>query len=76
MAFSSVSAPLFVPAFPLYRNNSVLIFLKWVGDPNLKKKEDQSVDVSVLFRRGNKIIMGSREREGHGRKREEREKGA
>ena len=42
----------------------------------LKKKEDQSVDVSVLLRRGNKIIMGSRGREGHGRKREEREKGA
>jgi hypothetical protein len=24
----------------------------------LKKKEDQSVDVSVLLRRGNKILMG------------------
>jgi hypothetical protein len=24
----------------------------------LKKKEDQSVDASVLLRRGNKIIMG------------------
>jgi hypothetical protein len=26
----------------------------------LKKKEDQSVDVSVLLRRRNKIIMGDR----------------
>jgi hypothetical protein len=29
-----------------------------------KKKEDQNVDASVLFRRGNKIIMGGREFEG------------
>jgi hypothetical protein len=27
---------------------------------NLKKKEDQSVDASVLLRRGNKIITGGR----------------
>jgi hypothetical protein len=33
MAFPSVSAPLFVPAFPLDRNNSGLIFLRWVGGP-------------------------------------------
>jgi hypothetical protein len=33
MAFSLVSAPLFVPAFPLGRNNSVLIFLRWVDGP-------------------------------------------
>jgi len=33
MAFPSVSAPLFVPAFPLDRNNSELIFLRWVGGP-------------------------------------------
>jgi hypothetical protein len=31
MAFPSVSAPFSVPAFPLDRNNSVLIFLSWVG---------------------------------------------
>jgi hypothetical protein len=31
MAFPSVSASLFVPAFPLDRSNSVLIFLRWVG---------------------------------------------
>jgi hypothetical protein len=30
MDFSSVSAPLFVPAFPLDRRNSGLIFLRWV----------------------------------------------
>ena len=34
-----------------------------------KKKEDQSVDASVLLRKGNKIIMGSRGLEGLGRKR-------
>ena len=34
----------------------------------LKKKEDQSVDASVLLRRGNKIIMEGRRREGPGRK--------
>ena len=33
----------------------------------LKKKEDQSVDASVLLRRGNKMIMGGRGREGPGR---------
>ena len=35
----------------------------------LKKKEDQSVDASVLLRRGNNIIKGSRHLEGLGRKR-------
>jgi hypothetical protein len=35
----------------------------------LKKKEDQSVDASVLLRRGNRIVMGCREWEGLGRKR-------
>ena len=28
-----------------------------------KKEEDQSVEASVLFRKGNKIIMGGRRRE-------------
>jgi hypothetical protein len=32
-----------------------------------KKKEDQSVDASVLLRRGNKIILGGRGREGLGK---------
>jgi hypothetical protein len=36
----------------------------------LKKKEDQSVDVSVQLRRGNKIIIGSRGWKGLRRKRE------
>jgi hypothetical protein len=35
----------------------------------LKKKEVQRLDVSVLLRRGNKIIKGIRGWEGHGRKR-------
>jgi hypothetical protein len=30
----------------------------------LRKKEEQSVDASVLLRRGTKIIMGGRERKG------------
>jgi hypothetical protein len=29
----------------------------------LKKKEEQSVDASILLKRGNKIITGGRERE-------------
>jgi hypothetical protein len=37
----------------------------------LKRKENQRVDVSVLLRRENKIIKGSREWEGLGRKRRE-----
>ena len=35
----------------------------------LKRKEDQRVDASVLLRRGNKIIKGSRGWEGLWRKR-------
>jgi hypothetical protein len=35
----------------------------------LKKKEEQSVDASILHRRGNKIITGSRGRVGPGRER-------
>lgn len=34
-----------------------------------KEKEEQSVDASVLLRRGNKIITGGRERDGLGRER-------
>jgi hypothetical protein len=34
-----------------------------------KKKEDQSLDASVLLRRGNKITTGGRRREISGRKR-------
>ena len=37
-----------------------------------KKKEDQSVNASVLLRKGNKIITGGRGREGSGRERGER----
>lgn len=33
MAFSPVSVPFFVPAFPLDRNISGLKILKWVGGP-------------------------------------------
>jgi hypothetical protein len=38
---------------------------------NLKKKEDQNVDASVLLRKGNKIIMGGKGKEGLGRERGE-----
>ena len=41
----------------------------------LKRKEDQRVDASVLLRRGNKIIKGSRGWEGLGRKRRGGKKG-
>jgi hypothetical protein len=34
-----------------------------------KKKEDQTVDASILHRRGNKIITGGRGRERPGRER-------
>jgi hypothetical protein len=34
-----------------------------------KKKKDQRVDASVILRRGNKIIKGSKGWEGFGRKR-------
>lgn len=37
----------------------------------LKRKEDQRVDASVLLRRGDKIIKGSRGWKGRGRKRGE-----
>jgi hypothetical protein len=33
-------------------------WIKFTDHMNLKKKEDQSVDSSVLFRSGNKILMG------------------
>jgi hypothetical protein len=33
MAFLSVSAPLFVPAFPFVRRNSGLTFFRWVDGP-------------------------------------------
>jgi hypothetical protein len=39
------------------------------------KKEDQSVEVSMLLRRGNKIIMRGRGKKGSGRERGEGEKG-
>jgi hypothetical protein len=41
----------------------------------LKKKEDRSVDASVLLRRGNKIIMVSKGRDLGGRKEREGKRG-
>jgi hypothetical protein len=35
-----------------------------------KKNNDESVDVSILHRRGNKIVTGGRRREKPGRERE------
>jgi hypothetical protein len=43
--------------------------IKPIDHMKLKKKEDQSVDASVLLRRGNKIIIGGRGKEGRGRER-------
>ena len=37
--------------------------IKPIDHMKLKKKEDQSVDASVLLRRGNKIFMGGKGRE-------------
>ena len=37
--------------------------IQFIDHMKLKKKEDQSVDASVLLRRGNKIITGSRRME-------------
>ena len=45
--------------------------IKFIDHMKFKKKEDQSVDTSVLLRSGNKIIMGGRGEEGHEREREE-----
>jgi hypothetical protein len=39
------------------------------------KKEDQSMDASGLLRRGNKIIIGGRGREGPGKREKEEKKG-
>ena len=43
--------------------------IQFTDHMKLKRKEDQRVDASVLLRRGNKIIKGSRGWEGLGRKR-------
>jgi hypothetical protein len=43
--------------------------IQFMDHMKLKRKEDQRVDASVLLRRGNKIIKGSRGWEGLGRKR-------
>ena len=42
---------------------------------NLKKKEDQTVGATVLLRRGNKLIMGTRRKEGLRGRGREMEKG-
>jgi len=34
--------------------------IKLIGHMKIKKKENQSMDASVLLRRGNKMITGSR----------------
>jgi hypothetical protein len=76
--------PLFVPKFPLDRNNSGYVLTdQWIlgkkyeiptkqltDHMKLKKKEEQSVDASILLRRGNKIITEGRGREELGRKTE------
>jgi hypothetical protein len=52
--------------------------IQFTNHVKLKKKEDQSVDVSVLLRKGDKIIKGGIGWEGLGRKRgggEEKKRG-
>jgi hypothetical protein len=46
--------------------------IKLTDHMNLKRKEDQRVDTSVLLRRGNNIIKGSRGWVAFGKKREGR----
>jgi hypothetical protein len=41
--------------------------IQFTDHMKLKKKEEQSVNASILHRRGNKIIIGGRGREGPGR---------
>jgi hypothetical protein len=50
---------------------SINLSERFIDHMKLKKEEDQSVDVSALLRRGNKIIKGRRGWEGLGRKRGE-----
>ena len=52
-----------------YETKSVEYTIQLTDHMKLKRKEDQKVDVSVLLRRGNKIIKRSRGWEGLGRKR-------
>ena len=46
-----------------------ILKVQFIEHVKLKKKEDQSVDASVLLRRGNKIFTGVTRREGPGRER-------
>ena len=43
--------------------------IQFIDHMKFKKKEDQNVNASVLLRRGNNTIKGSRRWEGLGRKR-------
>ena len=43
--------------------------IKLIDNIKLKRKEDQRVDASVLLRRGNKIVKGSKRWEGLRKKR-------
>jgi hypothetical protein len=63
-------------SYPLPRHTCYVLTDKWIVTQKLntthkliklKKKENQSVDASVLLKRGNKIIMEGRGREGGGR---------
>jgi hypothetical protein len=46
-----------------------ILKIQFTDHMKLKRKEDQNVDVSVLLRRGNKLLKGGRGWEGLGRKR-------
>jgi len=71
MAFPLVSAPLFVPAFPLDKNNSGLIFLRWVNILTV-------INICVCVRAMREIevsIERERERKGEREREKERERG-
>jgi hypothetical protein len=48
--------------------NLRILTIKFTDHMKLNKKEEQSVDTSILLRKGNKIIMGGRGRERPGKK--------
>ena len=51
-----------------YKKKAQTPIIKLTDHMMLKKKEDQSVDVSVLRKRGNKRLMGARWLDGFERK--------
>jgi hypothetical protein len=45
VAFPSVSVPLFIPVFPLDRNNTGLNFLRWLCGPTISTSHPYPLDM-------------------------------